>query len=30
MTTGGSYSERSEHSSQWVRIKGDDTTPRAE
>ena len=25
--TGGSYSEGSEHSSQWVRIKGDDTTP---
>ena len=25
--TGGSYSERSEHSSQWVRIKGDETTP---
>ena len=28
--TGNSYSERSEHSSQWVRTKGDHTTPRAE
>ena len=28
--TGGSYSERSEHSSKWVRTKGDHTTPRAE
>ncbi len=27
--TGGSYSERSEHSSKWVRTKGDHTTPRA-
>ncbi len=28
--TGGSYSERSPHSSKWVRTKGDHTTPRAE
>ena len=28
--TGGSYSERSEYSSRWVRTKGDHTTPRAE
>ena len=28
--TGSSYSERSEHSSQWVRTKGEHTTPRAE
>ncbi len=27
--TGGSYSERSEHSSQWVRVKGENTTPKA-
>ncbi len=27
--TGDSYSERSPHSSEWVRIKGDNTTPRA-
>jgi hypothetical protein len=25
--TGGSYSERSGHSSEWVRIKGEHTTP---
>jgi hypothetical protein len=28
--TGGSYSERSKHSSEWVRIKGEQTTPRAD
>ncbi|WP_419853828.1 GLUG motif-containing protein [Candidatus Poriferisodalis sp.] len=27
--TDGSYSERSEHSSQWVRVKGEHTTPKA-
>jgi hypothetical protein len=27
--TGGSYSERSAKSSEWVRIKGENTTPRA-
>ncbi len=25
----GGYSERSEHSSQWVRVKGENTTPKA-
>ena len=28
--TGNSYSELSEHSSQWVRVKGEHTTPRGE
>ena len=27
--TDGSYSERSQHSSRWVRVKGEHTTPRA-
>jgi hypothetical protein len=27
--TGGSYSERSKHSSEWVRTKGAHTTPKA-
>ncbi len=27
--TGNSYSERSQHSSQWVRVKGENTTPKA-
>ena len=27
--TDSSYSERSQHSSRWVRVKGEHTTPRA-